>query len=398
MSNKPAIEGGKPIREKMLIFGKPLVEQEEIDAVVSTMESGWLSTGPRCDKFEKEFAEYTDAKYAFAVNSCTSALHLSLVAADIKKDDEVITTPMTFAATPEVILYQGAKPVFVDIEPDTMNINPLLIEKNITDKTKAIMPVHFAGQSCRMDTILDIAKKHNLYVIEDAAHAAESTFGKQKIGGIGDATSFSFYATKNITTGEGGMLTTNRDDWAERIEHIRVHGMSRNAWKRYSKDGFTHYSIVEMGYKYNMMDMQAAMGLCQLSKIERLRKRRLEIVSLYNEAFADNDIFELPVDLNQGVHAWHLYIIRLNLDRLTISRDKFMSALQAENIGVGVHFISLHLHPLYQNLLGCQRDDFPVSAGLSDRIISLPLTPGMAKEDASDVINAVNKLCIAYRK
>jgi dTDP-4-amino-4,6-dideoxygalactose transaminase len=296
---------------------------------------------------------------------------------------------MTFAATANSIIHVGAKPVFVDIEPDSMNIDPEKIESSITERTKAIIPVHLAGRPCNMDRIMQIARKHGLIVIEDAAHAIESVYHGQKIGNIGDITCFSFYVTKNIVTGEGGMVTTNNDEWADAMKIYSLHGMSKDAWKRYSDDGFKHYQVVAPGFKYNMMDIQAAIGIHQLKRIEKYQQHRKEIWARYNQAFAN-----LPLDLpapeeNNSLHARHLYTPLLRLEELNISRDEFQDRLHRMNIGTGVHFISLHLHPYYKELFGFQPDDFPNSHYVSERTISLPLSAKLTDKDVEDVILAV---------
>jgi len=388
------INGGKPIRDGFLVFGSPLIEEEEIEEVVDSLRSGWLSTGPKVAKFEEMFKEYIGCQHSMAVNSCTAGLHLAMLVSGVEAGDEVITSPMTFAATANVIAHVGAKPLFVDIDKTTMNIDPNLIERRITRKTKAIVPVHFAGRSCEMDVILDIAKRHNLLVIEDAAHAVEAIYKSKRIGNIGDLTAFSFYVTKNIVTGEGGMVTTNNPEWAEKIERYALHGLSKGAWRRYSDEGFKHYQVIYPGYKYNMMDIQAALGIHQLSRVEKYLRRREEIWQRYDAAFSDLPAVIPAVAEPNTRHARHLYTLLLNIDQLGISRDSFQQALYYENIGTGIHFISLHLHPFYKNTYGYIKGDFPNAEHVSDRTISLPLSAKLSDDDVEDVVNAVRKIIL----
>lgn len=392
----PAIEGGTPVRKKFLIFGSPKIGKEEIEEVVDSLKSGWLGTGPKVAKFENLIANYVGAKYAIALNSATAGLHLSLIAAGIKEGDEVITTPMTFAATANVIEHVGATPVFVDVDLSSLNIDPFKIEEKITKKTKAILPVHMAGRPCNMDKIKKIAKYNNLKIIEDAAHAFGARIGEKRIGNIGDLTVFSFYVTKNLITGEGGMVTTNSRKYAELVRVYSLHGMSKNAWKRYSDEGFKHYLIEVPGFKYNMMDLQAAIGIHQFYNFERNQKRRKEIWNKYNQAFKDLP-FRIPSDPEKNTeHAYHLYTILLDIDKLKADREIIQNAIHAENIGLGVHFISLHLHPYYKNKYLYKRGNFPVSEYISDRTISLPFSPKLTQRDVDDVIRAVRKISLHY--
>jgi dTDP-4-amino-4,6-dideoxygalactose transaminase len=386
------------MRKDFLVFGSPLIGQEEIDEVVDSLKSGWLSTGPKVARFEALFKNYIGSGYALALNSCTAGLHLSMIVAGLKEGDEVITTPMTFGATANAILHSRAKPVFVDITLPSMNINPGNIEAQITDKTKAIVPVHFAGRPCDMKSIKEIAQKHHLIIIEDAAHALEATYHGQKVGTIGDLTVFSFYVTKNLVTGEGGMITTANSTYAEKIQTYALHGMSKGAWKRYSDEGFKHYRIVYPGFKYNMMDIQAALGIHQLLKIESSLKRREEIWHRYDDAFQNLPLDIPPPPEENTTHARHLYTILLKLDELTADRDTIQQALYEENIGTGIHFIALHLHPYYQETLGYKRSDYPNATYVSDRTISLPLSAKLTDEDVTDVIKAVTKVLTNYTK
>ena len=376
-------------RDQYLVYGSPQIQQEEVDEVVETLKSGWIGTGPKSSHFEKMMAEYVNATAAVALNSCTAALHLSMVASGIGSGDEVITTPMTFAATANVILHTGARPVFVDIDPHTMLIDPQKITSAVTEKTKAILPVHFAGRPCNMNAIRDIATKHNLLIIEDAAHAIEAVYHGEKIGSIGDMTCFSFYVTKNVVTGEGGMVTTNNNELADKIKIYGLHGMTHDAWKRFSDDGYKHYQVVFPGYKYNMMDLQAAIGIHQLKRVEENWLRRDEIWHRYNESFRDLP-FEVPApDELSTKHARHLYTILIDPTKSGKTRDQALSLLHQENIGTGVHYTSLHLHPLYQKQFGYKTGDFPFTEYVGERTLSLPLSAKLSDKDVDDVINAV---------
>lgn len=386
------------MRKNFLVFGSPRIEQDEIDEVVDSLRSGWISTGPKVARFEALFKNYIGSRYALALNSCTAGLHLSMIVAGIREGDEVITTPMTFGATANAILHSRAKPVFVDIALPGMNINPEKIEARITAKTKAILPVHFAGRPCDMKSIKDIAQRHHLLIIEDAAHALEAVYQGQKIGTIGDLTVFSFYVTKNLVTGEGGMITTDNGSYAEMIQTYALHGMSKGAWKRYSDEGFKHYRIIYPGFKYNMMDIQAALGIHQLSKTENYLKRREHIWHRYDSAFQNLPLDIPPPPENNTTHARHLYTVLLRLDELTADRDTIQQALFEENIGTGIHFISLHLHPYYQETFGYKRDDYPNAAWVSERTISLPFSARLSDEDVDDVINALTKVLTTYKK
>jgi len=386
-----------PTRDNFLVFGSPAIEQPEIDEVVECLKSGWIGTGPRVHKFENSFRDYIGSKYAIALNSCTAALHLSMLVSGVSAGDEVITTPMTFAATGNAILHTGAKPVFVDVERDSMNIDPNLIEKVITPKTRAILPVHFAGRPCNMDHIMEIAQKNNLLVIEDAAHAIEAKYKGKKVGNIGDMTCFSFYVTKNLVTGEGGMVTTNNEEWAKKIHVLGLHGLSKDAWKRFADEGYKHYQVISPGFKYNMMDIQASLGIHQLARLEKNFERRKEIWKIYNEAFAGLPL-TTPSEEKDTVHARHLYTLLLDINNLKISRDEFMNALQKENIGTGVHYISLHLQPYYKELFGFRENDFPNAKYISDRTISIPFSAKLTKNDIQDVIDAVTKIINHYMK
>ncbi len=398
MTDQLACEGGKPVRETFLVFGSPAIEQDEIEEVADSLRSGWLGTGPKVARFEAMFREYVQAPHAVAVNSCTAALHLSMIAAGIGPGDEVITTPMTFCATANAIIHVGAQPVFVDVRQDTMNINPDLIERAITARTRAILPVHFAGRPCEMEPITALAREYGLFVIEDAAHCIEGWYRNRKIGSIGDATCFSFYVTKNVVTGEGGMVTTPHEEWANKIKTYALHGMSKDAWARYSDEGFKHYQVVAPGFKYNMMDIQASLGIHQLERVQRNAQRREEIWKRYDEAFEGLPAFLPPPPEPETVHARHLYTLLLNLDDLTASRDQVLNALQAENIGCGVHYIGLHLHDYYRKAYNVNPDDFPNATFISKRTVSIPFSARLSDRDVEDVMAGVRKVLRAYAR
>lgn len=383
---------------KFLPFHVPEIGEEEIDAVVGVLRSGWLTTGSKAKQFEQEFAAVVGARYAVAVNSCTAALHLALDACGLGDGDEVIVPTMTFAATGEAVTYFGAKPVLVDCTDDTLNIDPSRIEQAITPRTKAIIPVHFAGHPCEMDRILDMAKAHRISVIEDAAHAFPARYNGKAVGTIGDCTCFSFYATKTITTGEGGMVTTDNAEWADRIRAMSLHGLSRDAWNRYSSQGSWYYEILAPGFKYNLTDMAAALGVAQLHKSERFWKVRDRYAALYDEGLRDLPEVIRPRAAEHVQHAWHLYVIQLDLDRLRIGRNEFVQMLQQEQIGCSVHFIPLHLHPYYRETWGYRPEDLPMATAVYERTVSLPLYPKMNESDVHRVIGILRDLIHLYRR
>lgn len=377
------------MREQFLIFGAPCIEEAEIDEVVATMRSRWLGSGPRVARFEQNFSRYKGGNQAVAVNSCTAALHLALSASGIGPGDEVITTPLTFAATVNAILHTGATPILADVDPDTMNLDPDRVAERITVRTRAILPVHFAGRPCAMDSLNDIARRHDLLVVEDCAHAIEALYHGRPTGTLGDIGCFSFYSTKNITTAEGGMLLTADRGLANRIKTLALHGMSKDAWKRYGDAGFRHYLVEEVGYKFNMTDLQAAIGLHQLDRIEAGLRRRQAIWQRYDEALAD-----LPVGLPAGEaadtrHARHLYTILVDGERCGVGRDEFLDRMTAERIGVGVHYLSLPEHPAYQRLLGWRPEDYPHAMRIGRTTVSLPLSACLTDQDVEDVVAAV---------
>jgi len=381
-------------RKNFLVFGSPLIEEDEITEVEKTLRSGWIGTGPKVHKFEEMFRQYKSSKYSIALNSCTAALHLSLIAIGIESGDEVIVPVLTFAATANSVIHAGGIPVFVDIYKDTMNIDSDEIEKKITKKTKAIIVVHFAGRPVNMDRIMEISRKYNLKIIEDCAHAIEAEYDGRKIGTIGDIGCFSFYVTKNIVTGEGGMVVTNNDKYAKTIKTLALHGMSHDAWKRFSDEGYKHYKVVSPGFKYNMMDIQASFGIHQLPRIQKYWQKRKKIWDEYNNAFSGLPFF-LPAKIANNVkHAYHLYTILLDIDKLPITRDNFLNEMTKYNIGVGVHYIALHLHPYYKENFNYKRGDFPNAEWISERTVSLPLSPKLRDNDVDDVINSVNEILL----
>ncbi len=399
------------MREKFLPFSVPTIGEEEIAEVADSLRSGWVTTGPKTKRFEEQFQEYTGAKHAIAVNSCTAGLHIALTALGIGPGDEVIVPTLTFCSTANVVVHLGARPVLVDVEED-FNVTPEGIEQAITSRTKAIVPVHYGGQPCDLRGIYAIAARYGLPVVEDAAHAVGASYAGHKIGSdqlalsllgrrgpeVKVVTCFSFYATKNMTTGEGGMITTANDQLAERMRLLSLHGMSRDAWKRYTSAGSWYYEVVAAGYKYNMTDIQAALGIHQLRKLDAFIAARQRCVRLYDQAFADLPEIETPITHPDRSHVYHLYVIRLNLERLTIDRAQFIEELKALNIGTSVHFVPVHLHPFYRETFGYVPGDCPVAHRIYERIISLPLFPCMSEDDVQDVVHAVNTVISAYRR
>jgi dTDP-4-amino-4,6-dideoxygalactose transaminase len=379
-------------------FHKPYISEDEISEVVDTLRSGWITMGPKTLRFEEEFAKYIPSHHAVAVNSGTAALHLAMKAIHLNPGDEVIIPTTTFTATGEVVCYINAIPVIVDVDQETHNIDVTAIEKAITRKTKAIIPVHFAGQPCDMDEIMQLAKAYHLSVVEDAAHAIPAWYRRRRIGTIGDMTCFSFYSTKPLATGEGGMVTTENDDWAERVRILRLHGISKDAWKRYSKGGSWYYEVIEPGFKYNMTDLQASLGIAQLRKVDWLWEKRKEIARRYTEAFTSTGGIITPSVKPDRESAWHLYAIKLKLEALTIDRNGFIEKLRERGIETSVHFIPLHRHPYYKNAFGLMPGDFPNAEWIYERSISLPIYPGMTDEEVSYVIEQVSDLCKGWKK
>ncbi|HEU4628906.1 MAG TPA: DegT/DnrJ/EryC1/StrS aminotransferase family protein [Gemmatimonadaceae bacterium] len=388
LTGDPVTAPTRPRRETFLSFAAPCIGEEEIAEVVDTLRSDWITIGPKTHQFEAEFAAFLGAPGALALNSCTAGLHTALVTLGIGEGDEVITTPMTFAASVNVIEHVRARPVLVDIEADTLNIDASKIEAAITPRTRAIIAVHYAGQPVDLRTIRALADAYGLRLIEDAAHALPARFEGEPIGASGSPVAFSFYATKNLTTAEGGMLTGD-PDFLARARVVSLHGLSRDAWRRYQRGGSWYYEIEQPGFKYNMTDVQAAIGIWQLRKLERAQQRRREVVAAYSRAFADHPALELPVVRPGREHAWHLYTLRLRLEALTIDRDRFIQELTERNIGNSVHFIPIHLHPYYREKYGYRPESLPVAYDSYRRMLSLPLSAGLTDADVDDVVDAV---------
>ena len=393
-----AVDGGAPVRATFLPYHRPSIDGNDEQAVLGALRSGWITTGPQAKAFERELAAYTGATHCVAVNSCTAALHLALEAVGVGPGDEVITTPITFASTANVIVHRSATPLFVDVEPDTLNIDPARIEAAMTPRTKAIIAVDFAGHPCQLDTILDLGHRHRVAVIEDAAHALGAAYRGRRVGGVADLTAFSFYATKNITSGEGGALMTDRADWAERAGIMALHGISRDAWKRYGAEGYQHWDILGPGYKYNMPDLAAALARSQFARLPAFHARRAALTARLDAEIARIPEIERPATRPDVEHARHLYPIVLRTEMLTADRDVIMNAIQKENVGVGVHFRAVHLHPYYAETFGFRRGLCPHAERYSDRTLSLPLYPAMTDADADDVAEAVRKVIARYRK
>jgi dTDP-4-amino-4,6-dideoxygalactose transaminase len=386
-----------PLRPEFLAFAPPLIGEEEIAEVVDTLRSGWITTGPKTARFEQEFARYLGAPGALALNSCTAGLHTALQTIGVGEGDEVITSPLTFAATANVIEHVRARPVFVDVEPETLQMDPAGLESAVNSRTRAIIPVHFAGHPADLDAIGAVAVRHRLTVIEDSAHALPARYRGRLIGSGDNPVAFSFYATKNLTTGEGGMLTGD-PAFLERARVISLHGMSHDGWNRYAEGGQWFYEVKLPGFKYNMTDIQAALGLWQLKKLESHQQRRRAVVAAYQAAFDENDAFELPVERADVEHAWHLYVLRLRPGVLAIGRDRFIEELTRRRIGSSVHFIPVHLHPFYRDTYGYVPEDFPVAFSNYQRMLSLPLHPGLSDTDVTDVIGAVVDIAREYRR
>lgn len=377
-------------REKFLVFGSPALGEAEIQEVVQTLRSGWIGTGPRVAQFERDFCAYKgNAGHAVAVNSCAAALHVSLVAAGLRSGDEVITTALTFCATINAIIHADATPVLADIDPVTMNLDPADVARRITPRTRAILPVHLAGRPCDMDALCALARRHKLKIIEDCAHAIETTYHGKPAGTLGDFGCFSFYVTKNVVTGEGGMILARNEKNAARCKRLALHGMSQDAWKRFSDAGYRHYRVVECGFKYNMMDLQAALGLHQLERVERNWRRRREIWRRYNAAFVNLPV-SLPADPEPVTrHGYHLYTLLLDRSKSGLTRDAFLAAMTTRNIGVGVHYLSIPEHPFYRRRFDWKLADYPHARRIGRQTVSLPLSAKLTDDDVDDVIAAV---------
>jgi len=383
-------------RDRFLVFGAPDIRREEIDEVVACLESGWIGSGPRVARFEEAFREYKGAPHAAAVNSCTAALHLSLLASGVGAGDEVITTPLTFCATANAILHCGATPVLADVDPVTMNIDPARVEDRISPRTRAILPVHFAGRPAHLDALEAIARRHDLLLVEDCAHAIETEFRGRKAGTVGDYGCFSFYVTKNVATGEGGMVLTRDAEAIARIKMLALHGMTKDAWKRFGDEGYRHYQVVETGFKYNMMDLQAALGIHQLARVERSWERRRAIWQRYVE-----DLSDLPIGLPAPPepatrHAFHLFTVLIDEERCGVRRDRFLELMTAHNIGVGVHYLALPEHPVYRERLGWSPDEVPHATRIGRQTVSIPISSKLTDDEVGDVVEAVRR-CLRDR-
>jgi len=386
------------MRDRFLIFGAPHLLEEDLEAVMAVFRSGWIGTGPQAQALEARFAAYAQSPYAIALSSCTAALHLAIASLGIRPGEEVITTPMTFCATANAIVHAGAVPVFADVDPLTGLILPDEIEKRITPKTRAILPVHLAGRSCAMEAIVALAEQYRLFLVEDCAHAIETLYHGRHAGTFGDAGCFSFYVTKNVTAIEGGMVITPHEKLAEQIKTSALHGMSRDAWARFSDRGYKHYEVVSLGYKYNLPDVHAVLALSQLSRLEPNWQRRKAVWEQYDRAFQDLPCLIPPAKEPETRHARHLYTLLLDLEALRITRDEFLQELYARKIGCGVHYLALHLHKYYRETYHFQPQDYPNALWHSDRTVSLPLSSGLTDQDAADVIEAVLEILTQYKK
>jgi perosamine synthetase len=386
-----AIDGGKPVRDALLPYGRQSIDEDDIQAVVETLRSDWLTTGPKVDKFEEAFAAWVGAKHAISFSSGTAALHAAAFAAGLQPGDEAITSPLTFAATANCVLYQGTTPVFADVCPDTLTLDPEQVASKITSRTRAVLPVDYAGHPTDLDPILDVAERHGLVVIEDACHALGAEYRGQRIGSISHLTVFSFHPVKHITTGEGGMVTTDNAEYAKTLRCFRNHGISSDARGRQAS-GQWHYEMVLLGFNYRLPDIACALGLQQLKKLEANLARRRQIAARYNAAFAELPEIICPAVRLEVNPAWHLYPIRLRLNKLTASRSEIFRALRAENIGVNIHYIPVHLHPYYRDRFGYKGGEFPVAENAYESLISLPMFHGMRDRDVEDVIRAVIKI------
>ena len=385
-SVRPPTDG--PRRREFLPLSRPSIGDAEIDAVVACLRSGWITSGPRVAEFERLFAEAVGAQHAVAVTSATAGLHLAFIAAGLRSDDEVITSPLTWASTGNMILAVGARPVFADVDPSTLNVDPAAVERAVTERTRAIVPVHFAGQPADLDALRALAARNGMAFIEDAAHALGTTYRGRPIGGGSTAAVFSFHPIKAITTGEGGMVTTDDADFAERLRLLRFHGITRDAWKRYGKRASPDYDVVALGYKYNMTDLQAALGIAQLARLEEFIAARTRIARWYADRLADVPAAAMLGSVPYPArHAWHLMVVRLRLDTIRVDRDEVMSDLLAANIGVGLHFKPLHLHPLYREHVPAAV--VPHATAASHAILSLPLFPAMTEDDVRDVVDTL---------
>ena len=394
----PAAEGGSPVRDDFLPFALPSIGDLEIEEVVRTLRSGWLTVGPKTKAFERKVAEYVGVPAAAALSSCTAGLKLGLILLGVGEGDEVILPTLNFVAGPNCAVHLGARPVLVDVDERTLNVTPEIIEKAMTPRTRVVVPVHFAGMPCDIRGIMDVAHSRGIRVLGDAAHAMGADYGDRKVGSLADLTSFSFYVTKGITTGEGGAMTSPDEELVQRAGVLSLHGMSSGAWNRYSERGTWYYEVLEPGYKCNMSDMQAAIGIHQMEKVDEFREQRDVVARAYREGLSEESALVLPETCSSGRHAWHLFPIRLRTEALSISRDRFIKCLNKEGIGASVHFIPVHYHPYYRQHLKHGPGAFPVSEGFFERAVSLPIYPEMSERDADDVVEAVKKLLRYYKR
>jgi perosamine synthetase len=392
-----AIDGGTPVRKTLLPYGRQSIGEDDIQAVVDVLRSDWLTTGPKVEEFEENFAARVGAKYAVSFSSGTAALHGAAFAAGLKPGDEAITTSMTFAATANCVLYQGATPVFADVSSDTLNLDPQEVASRITPRARAILPVDYAGHPADLDAMLELASRHNLVVIEDASHALGAEYKGRRCGSIADMTIFSFHPVKHLATGEGGMVATNRPDFAETLRRFRNHGISSDARQRQA-EGQWHYEMVLLGFNYRLTDIACALGLSQLKKLDANLSRRREIAAHYAAALSDMPEITLPAVRREVNPAWHLYPIRLNLEKLNAGRAEVFRALRAENIGVNVHYIPVHRHPYYRDRFHYRAGDFPIAEDAYERFISLPMFHGMSDDDINDVVRALRKVIGHFAK
>lgn len=398
MTEKLAIDGGKPVRDTFLPYGTQWFGPEEEAKVREVLRSDWITTGPVTREFEEKFAAFVGAKHAVACHTGTAALHLAVSALGIVPGDEVVTTPFTFVATSNAVLYRGGTPVFADIQPDTKNLDPGQVAKAVSAKTKAIIPVHYAGHPCDLDEIHEIARKAGLAVLEDAAHAVSAKYKKRRVGGLSDLTIFSFHPVKNMTTGEGGMVTTNSDELVELLRAYRAHGVVTDPERRFGKEGGYFYEMKYLGHRFYMTEMQAALGVCQLQKLESFQNRRAELVRFYNRELANIEGIQIPVVRPYVKHSWHLYAIELAGKDLDGQRDAIFHAMRAENIGVNVHYIPVPFHPYYRERFSYKTGAFPLAERAYRRVLTLPLFPKMTDEDARDVMHAVGKVVATLRR
>jgi perosamine synthetase len=383
------------VKKQIIPFHRADLGEQEAQAAAEAVRSGWLTMGPKTFEFEQNFASYVGAKHAVGVSSCTAALHLALDAIGLKQGDEVLVPTTTFTSTAEVVTYFKAKPVLVDVDAESLCMDPADAERRITKRTRAVIPVHYGGQPCDMEAIQDMANRHGLRVIEDAAHAVPASYRGVRVGAISELTAFSFYATKTLTTGEGGMVTTNNDDLATRMRMMRLHGIGRDAWKRYSSEGSWYYEVLDSGFKYNLTDIQSAIGIVQLEKCDRMHIARQKIAARYSVKFAKERALQIPTIADDRTSAWHLYALRLNLEEISITRSEMIEKLKERGIGTSVHFIPLHMHPYYQNAYGYRANDFPVASNQYERYISLPIFPGMTSTQIDYVIEKVLEIVVA---